>query len=314
MTEARTQRAVDPGGAHAGAPRSVAPAVVAGVRFGISGSPESSRKPGSAHAIERCRELGLDALEMAWVRSVAITQKGAAAVREAAERHDVRLTVHAPYFVNLNSPEREVVAASKERIAAAARGAAWCGARDVALHLAFHHDDPPETVFQRVAAGLAEVQAGLLAEGVDVTLRPETMGRASQFGDLDEILALCREVPGLAPCIDIAHLHARAGAWNTEGEFDQLWDRVEAALGPAALEDVHLHLSGIAYGEKGEKRHLALAESDLRYEGFLAVMARRGVRGVVVAESPAREADAVLLADAWRALHRPAVGVGADGR
>lgn len=313
MTEARTRRAVDPGGAHDGAPRSVAPAVVGGVRFGISGSPESSRGPGSAHAIERCRELGLDALEMAWVRSVAITPKGAVAVREASERHDVRLTVHAPYFVNLNSPDAAVVAASKERIAAAARGAAWCGARDVALHLAFCHDDPPETVFERVAAALAEVQSGLRSEGVDATLRPETMGRASQFGDLDEILALCLAVPGLAPCIDIAHLHARTGGWNTRAEFGRLWDRVEAALGAPALGDVHLHLSGIAYGDKGEKRHLALQESDLAYETFLEVMAQRGVRGVVVAESPAREADAVLLAETWQALHgRPADR--ADGR
>jgi len=273
-----------------------------GVWVGISGAPESTPRSGSAHAVERCRQLGLDALEMAWVHRVSMTENGAAAVRQAAERHGVRLSVHAPYYINLNSPDPDVVAASKKRIADAARAAAWCGARDVVLHLGFVHDDPPAVVLERMAAALSEVGAGLAREGVQVTLRPEVMGRASQFGDLEDVLALCREVKGLAPCIDIAHLHARGGAWNSRAEFDRLWDRVLAELGPGALADAHVHLSGIEYGDKGEVRHLPLGDSDLDHRGFLAVMAERGVGGSLVVESPAREADAVLVAQTWREL------------
>jgi len=278
------------------------PAACPDLRIGISGSPESTPRSGSHHGVARCRALGIDALEMAWVQRVAMTAKGASKVREAAAEHDVRLSVHAPYFINLNSPDPDVVEASVGRIAAAGRAAGWTGARNVVLHLAFRHGDPPETVFDRVRDGLSEARSRLGADGSKVVLRPETMGRSSQFGDLEEVLALCREVPGTAPCIDIAHLHAREGRWNTRREFHALWDRVAAVLGAEALVDVHVHISGIAYGDRGERKHLPFAEADLDYVGFLSVARERGLRGTVIVESPAREDDVLVLRDAWGGL------------
>ncbi len=270
-----------------------------GVWFGISGAPESTTRSGSAHAVARCRELGIDALEMAWVHRVTITEQGAAKVRQAAREHGVRLSVHAPYYINLNSRDPKKLAAGKERIVAAGRAAAWCGALNVALHLSFYHDDPPQVVFDRVAEGLAECTERLAEDGAAVTLRPETMGKLSQFGSLDEALRLCQVVPGTAPCIDIAHLRARTDACNTAAEFEELWDSVADALGPDALDNVHVHISGIEYGARGETRHLALEDSDLDYRTFLAVMRERRVRGLVVVESPAREDDVLLLKEVW---------------
>jgi deoxyribonuclease-4 len=273
-----------------------------GIRIGISGSPDSTPRSGSHHAVARCRELGIDALEMAWVHRVTMTEAGAEKVRGAAAQHDVRLSVHAPYYVNLNSAFPDKLAASKDRIVAATRAASWAGARDVVLHLAWYHDDPVEVVFDRVAEGLIEARERLGDEGSSVTLRPEVMGRVSQFGDLDEILRLCQAVPGAAPCIDIAHLHARTGAFNTPAEFESMWDTVSGALGDEALSDVHVHISGIAYGDKGEVRHLPFEEADLDYRAFLEVVRDRGIRGLVIVESPAREDDVLLLIEAWRQM------------
>lgn len=312
--------------------------------LGISGSPESTPRQGSHHAVARCRELGIDALEMAWVHSVSMKQAGGERVRQAAADHDVRLSVHAPYYINLNSHDPQKLEASKDRIVAAGRAAAWSGARDVVLHLAYYHDDPPEQVRSLVAEGLLEARERLERMGVpgsdsdsgagsrpaadtradgaptkgavsgpedptrpgpgpaDVILRPEVMGRRSQYGDLDEILTLCQQVPGASPCIDIAHLHARTGGYNTAREFDALWDAVGDALGAESLRDVHVHISGIEYGDLGEKRHLPFAEADLDYETFLEVMLDRGIQGLIIVESPAREDDVILLANVWRRL------------
>ncbi|MFN2251331.1 MAG: TIM barrel protein [Anaerolineae bacterium] len=255
----------------------------------------------------RCRELGIDALEMAWVHSVALKEEGGARVRAAAEQHGLRLSVHAPYYINLNSHDPVKLAGSKERIVAAGRAASWAGARDVVLHLAYYHDDPPRDVHDRVTAELVEARERLVEDLADpdasgVILRPEVMGRSSQYGDLDEILDLCRRVPGTAPCLDIAHLHARTQRYNTSAEFDDMWDSYADALGESALRDVHVHISGIAYGELGEKKHLPFEEADLDYEAFLGVMRDRGVEGLVVVESPAREDDVLLLAGVWRRL------------
>lgn len=277
------------------------PAPPGGVWIGISGSPESTPRSGTVHAIARCRELGIDALEMAWVQKVTLTERGAGPIRDAAARHGVRLSVHASYYINLNSPEPDKRRASIERIVEAGRAAGWAGARDVVLHLAWNHGDPPEAVSRRVEAGLQEALAHLAEIGAPVVLRLETMGRPTQFGTLDEILSLCQRLPGCAPCIDIAHLHARTGAWNTPAEFHRLWDRVSEALGAQALSDVHIHISGIAYDARnGERKHLPFAEADLDYRGFLRVLAERGVRGLVIVESPAREDDVLLLAATWR--------------
>ncbi|MFQ5459863.1 MAG: TIM barrel protein [Anaerolineae bacterium] len=271
------------------------------MRIGLSGAPESARRVGSAHAIRRCAELGLAALEVAWVQKVTITPRGAAPIRAAAEKWGVALSVHAPYYINLNSHDEAKLAASIDRIVAAGCGAALIGARDVVLHLGYYHDDSPADVLQRVATGLVEARERLdAAGGGDVVLRPEAMGRLSQFGDLDEVLSLCRLRPGLAPCVDIAHLHARTGAVNTAAEFRALWDQVAARLGEEALTRAHVHISGIEYGHRGEVRHLAFGDADLDYRAFLEVLLARGVRGTVVVESPARERDALLLADAWR--------------
>ncbi len=277
-------------------------ALHAGLAIGISGAPESTAGSGSVRAIARCRELGLEALEIAWVHRVSVTPAGAAAIRTAGEAHGIALSVHAPYAINLNSPDPAKVRASVERILASARGAQSAGATDVVLHLAYRHGTPAAVVGSQLADQLSAICHTLAEEGIAVTLRPETMGRQAEFGDLGEILWLCRQVPGLAPCIDIAHLHARSGDFRTAADFHRLWDEVAGTLSPAALARVHLHLSGIAYGPAGEVRHLALDEADLDYHTFLQVAAERGIRGRLLVESPARERDALLVQEAWRAI------------
>lgn len=290
--------------------------MAAALTIGISGAPESTTGSGSAAAVRACRRLGIDALELAWVHSVSVKPEGGMRIKAAAAELGVRLSVHAPYYINLNSPEPDKVAASILRIVQAGRGAAWVGARDVVLHLGYHHADDRPTVFRRVRDRLAEARDRLAADDdIDagaVCLRPELMGRVSQFGDLDEVLALCAEVAGTAPCIDIAHLHARTGAWNSHRAFEALFDAIGDALGAAALQDLHVHASGIAYGPLGEKKHLAFAAADLDVRAFLEVARDRGVAGVVIVESPARESDVLWLRDLWAEVAGPGAPGGAQ--
>ncbi len=270
--------------------------------FGTAGTPASTPKSGSEAGVLRIRELGLDCMELAWVRRVSMGQKTADRVRRVAEENNVRLSVHAPYYINLNSAEADKVAASRGRIMAAARAGWLCGARNIVFHAAFYHDDPPDRVYERVRRHLVEMTEELRAEGNGAVLRPETTGKGSQFGTLDELLALSREVPGVAPCVDFAHLHARTGANNSYDEFAATLRQVEEALGRAALDDMHIHVSGIEYTAAGEREHLMLADSDLQYEELLRAWHDFALGGLVVCESPIQEDDALLLQRAYRAL------------
>src|SRR5690606_33714695 len=96
----------------------------------------------------------------------------------------------------------------------------------------------------------------LREEGTDVILRPETMGKSANFGDLDELLQLSVDVPGVLPCIDWAHLHARRGdgSFNSYEEFADALEKARRMLGEEVLsQNMHFHMSGIAYTPKGEK-------------------------------------------------------------
>ncbi|HDN80775.1 MAG TPA: hypothetical protein ENG33_09970 [Chloroflexi bacterium] len=267
--------------------------------FGTAGIPHSTPKRSSEMGVKRIRELGLDCMELAFVRRVSMGEKAAAKVREMATREKVSLSVHAPYYVNLNSPEKEKVEASRQRILAAARVGWLCGARNIVFHPAFYHNDEPKVVMQRVKTHLEELAAILREEGVDVVLRPETTGKPTQFGSLEEIIALSKEIEGVAPCVDFAHIHARTGAYNSYEEFASILELIKRELGPEALADMHIHISGIEYGPKGEREHLNLRNSDLRYVELLQALKDYGVKGLAICESPNLEEDALLLKETY---------------
>ncbi|MCC6801197.1 MAG: TIM barrel protein [Anaerolineae bacterium] len=274
------------------------------IRFGTVGSPQTTPTSGTVAAIEHIRLLGLEHLEIAWVRSVRVTDQSCDEIAACGARQGISLSVHAPYFINLNSQTVDLMTKSDERLLAAARKGWRAGARDIVFHPGSYHNQPPEQVYERVKEKLLEIRSILDAEGIDVTLRPETMGKPAMIGDLDELLALSRDIPGVLPCIDFAHLHARGGLVNTYDEFAGVFRRVEAALGRRGLETLHAHLSGIEYGPRGERHHLPLNECDLNYRELLQAMIDFDVHGTVAVEAPIpfHVADALTLQATYRRL------------
>ncbi len=286
------------------------------VRFGTVGAPQTTPASGTVAAIRHIRQLGLDHLEIAWVRSVRISDASCEAIRAVAVAHGVTLSVHAPYFINLNSQTADLMAASDQRLLNAARRGCLAGAGDIIFHPGSYHGQPPEQVYERARQKLLEITGILREENLEVTLRPETMGKGAMFGSLDEVLQLSRDVPGVAPCIDWAHLHARAGdgSFNTYAEFADSLKAVRDMLGEAGLRNLHFHLSGIAYGPKGEKAHLPLNEADLRYQELLQAWLDFGVAGTCAVEAPwpFHTADALTIQATYRRLRDLSASSGKD--
>ncbi len=264
--------------------------------FGTAGIPLSTPGPGLLAGLKQVHHLGLGALELEFVRGINIPLEKAPLVRETAEKENIILTCHAPYFINLNSAEKEKVIASKQRILNSARTAHACGAFSVTFHAAFYQKFPPENVYLKVKQEMKEMVGILQEEGNNIWLRPETTGKPSQWGSSKEILQLSQEVEQVMPCIDFAHLHAREnGKNNSLEEFRQILGQVETALGRNGLENLHLHMSGIHYGEKGEKHHLILEESDFKYPELMWALKEFRAVGVIISESPNVEEDALLM-------------------
>ncbi|MCD6453397.1 MAG: TIM barrel protein [Dehalococcoidales bacterium] len=274
--------------------------------FGTAGIPRSTKQRSTVSGIERAAELGLGAMEMEFVRGVNITEAIASQVAEAANRTGITLSAHAPYYINFNAHQPEKIIASQQRLLKAARIAALCGARNIVFHAAFYLGDPPQQTYNTVRKYLSETLNQLKGESNPVWLRPEVTGRVSQFGTVDEILNLCAELEGLAPCIDFAHWHARTGRFNSYPEFAATLEQIKQRLGSTALDNMHVHISGIAYGEKGEIKHLNLQESDLRYTELLQAFKDYDAKGRVICESPNLEEDAQLLQTTYNSLSKTA--------
>ncbi len=270
--------------------------------FGTAGTPRSARPQTTTSGIERIAELGLGCMEIEFVRGVKMGEAGAHLVAEVATREGIRLSAHAPYFINFNAREPEKIRASQGRLLQAARIASLCGAQSVVFHTAFYLGDPPEKAYNTIKKYLEETLNQLRRENNRVWIRPEVMGKQSQFGTVEEILNLCTELEGLAPCLDFAHWHARTGIFNSYQEFASILLQVKGRLGRAALDDMHIHLSGIRYGGKGEIKHLDLKESDLQYVELLKALRDYEVKGLVICESPNLEDDALLLQETYNTL------------
>ena len=271
-------------------------------QFGTVGSPLATpKKPGgSVGAIEFSKSIGLNTFELGWVQSVRVTEVTCAAIKAKAKEQKVSLSVHAPYFINLNALDDEWPKSRKRLMDAAIYGN-LAGATDVIFHPGSYFGNPPTDVLKIAIPRLQGCVDELRKAGNPAILRPETMGKSAMLGSLEDTLEMSKAIEGVQPCMDFAHLHARPGdgTLNTYEEWSTLLKVYQKALGKKALKRMHIHLSGIEYGPKGEKNHLELAKCDLKLDALFRALYDFGCAGRILCESPIMEEDALNMKKAW---------------
>ncbi len=268
----------------------------------ISTPPASSNELQTIKGIQRVAELGLDCMELEFVNQVYLKKPDAERVGKFAADAGVLLSAHAPYALNFNARTPQKIRISQSYLITAAEIAYICGAKSIVFHPAYYMGDSSEKAYQTIKAYLSEVVEKLEAKNIHITLRPEVSGKDNQFGTIAEIIKLCAELKNTAPCVDFAHWHARTGAYNSYKEFASILDEISSILGEEALNNMHIHISGIEYTSRGEKRHLQFDESDMQYLELLKVLKEYNISGMVICESPLMEEDALLLKRSFYSL------------
>jgi len=267
-------------------------------RFGTVGSPTSTpaRPGGSVGGIQQMATLGLGALELAWVQSVRVSETTCQVIKETGQASDIVLSVHAPYFINLNANADEWPK-SRQRLMDAAWYGWLAGATDIVFHPGSYFGKPPGEVLPGAIERLQGCVEELDRKGASVTLRPETMGKSAMLGSLEDTLAMSQPFPIVRPCLDFAHLHARPGDGSVNGysEWMRILEKYATQLGQAALSSLHIHLSGIEYSLKGERNHLPVRDSDLDVKGLFKALKGVGAAGRILCESPLLEEDALYM-------------------
>ena len=274
-------------------------------RFGPAGVP-SGFKVLKRTVFEVPRYLhdeGLDAFEyqaVRWGPKPQMKKDAAEKLGINAKQHDVWLTVHGSYFVNFCGDE-ETIMKSKERLLACATAADWMDAHVVVFHPGFYGKRSPQDALELCVKAMSEVVESMRALQITkVHLGPETTGKVSQLGSLDEVLTLCERVELTEPVIDWAHIHAREGGkMKTLDDFRKALDTIEKRLGTDAMKNLHFHCTLVEFTGKGEKRHHIMDEVECGppFEPLATLIAELGLTPVIISESPVLDVDAQKMRD-----------------
>jgi deoxyribonuclease-4 len=277
-------------------------------RFGPAGVPPTFRmmKAALSDVPKLLRDEGLDAFEyqaVRWGAKPQIKREEAEKLGLEARERDVWLSLHGSYFINFCGG-KEVIEASKQRLIACATAASWMNAHIVVFHPGFYGKRPQKEVFRSCLEAVKETVETLKNLGIEnVKIGPETMGKPSQFGSLDEILSLCEEVEQTQPVIDWAHLHARdKGRFKTIDDFRRVVEEIERRLGTEAVKNMHCHFTKVEYTEKGEKCHHIMDEANYGpdFAMLAKVIAEYKLNPVIISESPILDLDAIKMRDILR--------------
>ncbi|MDQ7092634.1 TIM barrel protein [Desulfosporosinus sp. PR] len=267
--------------------------------FGISGLPISSglKKIDYASGIKYLKSIGLDAMELLFVRNVNVTEKNKDLILKAKLDNEFYLSAHGSHYINLNAEQSDKQEQSRERIIKAIEGLSKVKGRSLIFHPGYYLQDTKEEAYKTIKQNLQKLPYK------EIDYRLETTGKVSQFGTLEELVLLCKEVDTCKLCIDFSHIHARGnGCLKDYHDFAQILQYVKDELGGSALSDLHIHMGGINYNEKGEKNHLPLLDSDFKYVDCLKAIKDFDIKGCVILEGPLVEKDALLLKNTYETL------------
>ena len=271
-------------------------------RFGPAGTPPMFRLMGgrTVDTPRLLHEEGLDAFEypaVRWGGTPQIKEADARRLGDEAKQNDVRLSIHGSYFINL-SGKREIVEASKQRLLACATAADWMDAYVMVFHTGFYGKFEKDYALKTCIDALKEVSGEMKARGLRVKLGPETMGRKSQVGSIDEIITLNREIENTQLVLDWGHLHAlHQGTFKTPEDMRKVAEKIERELGNAVLRGMHCHFSKIEFGAVGERRHHPIDEAAFgpEFNHLAEVILDFGMHPTVICETSMLDVDALKM-------------------
>ncbi len=276
-------------------------------RFGPAGIPPrfKEQKAPTSQLPQFLKQEGLDALEyeaVRWGQKPQISQEEAGKLGVNAEKNDVWLTMHGSYYINLLS-DQEIIEASKRRLIACATAARWMKAHTITFHLGYYSQKQSHRKdLQTCVKALEEVIETMRSMGIKANLGPETSGKLSQLGTLDEILTICESIEQTQPVVDWAHLHAiQRGSLRTAHDFQQVIEKIEKRLGTKVAQNLHCHFSYVEYTFRGERRHHSLDTPGYgpKFEALAEVIAKLELKPAIISETPLLDEDAKKMRDIY---------------
>ncbi len=243
-------------------------------------------------------KIGLTAYEVECGRGVRMNELTAQKLKEEAEKYQITLSIHAPYYISMSSLEEEKRQGSIRYLLESAALAKKIGAKRIIFHSGSCAKISREEAIYLAVDTLKKAVEAFDAEGYgDLILCPETMGKINQLGSLSEVMTLCGVDGRILPTIDFGHLNAREqGLFYTEADYERVLATMEDALGRERASRFHAHFSKIEYTAGGEKRHLTFEDTVYGpdFAPLAAVLAKRGAEPIIICESAGTQSKDAL--------------------
>lgn len=265
------------------------------IRFGPAGRP-IGYKGKTTQVCDYIKKIGLDAFEYQATYGVKISKQSALELGENAAKNDILVSMHGPYYINLCSQKEDTIKKSVERLVQSARAGEWMNSYRTVFHMGFYTKYSPDEAMKKCKDAVSELLENIETLGIkNYTFAPETTGKKSQFGSLDELIEICGSFDNFAPTVDFAHVHARyGGSIKTKEDYAKIFDKIENELG---LKSLHCHFTKIEYTDAGEKKHHILADSNFGppITPLLELISENGFNVTLICETPYLDVDAVEM-------------------
>jgi deoxyribonuclease-4 len=270
------------------------------MRIGIAGFPIGCADSGPEGAADYLMKIGLEAEELQFVKNVWLKEEGAKELKEHLRGKKLELSIHGSYYVNFCNPEK--FADSVARIASGGKTGSLAGATIIVFHPGFYGTLSQQEASAAVKKGVEALESAL---GKSIRIGLETTGRKSQFGNLEDLLALCPQTSAV-PVMDFSHIHARdGGALKSKEDFLKIFEKLESAM-PKYSKRPHCHFSGIEYGTSGERSHLPISSKEPDFSLLCRAVKEFGSDPTVICESPLLENDALKMKEIFQQEQRTA--------
>lgn len=267
------------------------------IKFGPAGNAQSFADAGFKATVDAPRwlhEMGLNAYEYQCGRGVNIGEETARKIAAQAALHDIAMSLHAPYYINLSNRDEDRVQKNIGYVLASCQAATWLGADRIVVHTGGVGKQSRTKAFENTKENVRDILNAVEQAGYTTTICLEAMGKQSVIGSAEEIFELVALDDRLLPCIDFGHLNARTcGKCSTEEEFAQVLDLMENTIGTERARVFHSHFSHIEYGPKGEVRHLTFADEQYGpdFSPLAKLIAQRGWTPRFICESAGTQAE-----------------------
>ncbi len=276
------------------------------MKFGPAGNDEAFYNAGYKNSEDMPKylsEIGLDAYEYQCSRGVKVSDEKARKIKEAAEKYNIFLSVHSPYYISLSTQEEEKKISTIKYITDSMAAAKKMGANRVVVHagalLGLEREYAVDSACSLLKRALDE--ADKLGLG-DITICPETMGKINQLGDSKEIIKMCKVDERLVPTIDFGHLYCRhIGALKTCEDFEKELQMYIDELGYDRMKHFHSHFSKMEYTVNGgEKCHVTFADEGFGpdYKEVIKAIKKLKLEPTIICESAGTQSiDSKIMKD-----------------